>query len=285
MILTGIKRSACCTLLALSLIVPASLLAAPLIDDDFNKESLDPNIWHIPTWVSDNDGTFVGRTQFRCTPVPLPTVTDGNAILTVETYNPTGISFYGTDLIANQSADVTRGIHITVRAKMNTSTRGIVGGIFLYALKPQSTTLHDEIDFEMLTNSVNGVQTNIYENEPLGPGHPQFIPYQTGSITDYHIYEIEWIADTVTWMVDGNIVRTKQSSIASEAMSFHLNIWVPDGDEWPEAYDGNLQPTTDPHLNQIYSMSVDYVRVEYIDSSQHAENSTSILPLLLLKDN
>ena len=103
--------------------------------------------------------------RFRCTQNSSPpAANDSNAIITVETYNPTGFSFYGTDLISNQSFPLGKGIHITVRAKMDTSTRGIVGGIFLYALKAGSTTLHDEIDFELLTNRTDGVQTNIYSN-------------------------------------------------------------------------------------------------------------------------
>ncbi len=56
---------------------------------------------------------------------------------------------------------------------------GIVGGLFLYALAPGSNTLHDEIDFELLSNVPDQVQTNIYGNEPLGIGHVEFIPYRS----------------------------------------------------------------------------------------------------------
>jgi len=127
-----------------SLTVPPSIaLAATLLNENFSEDVADSTKWHIPTWVSSNDGTFVGRTQFRCSQnASLPTSNNGKAIIMVESYNPTGFSFYGTDLISNQSFPMGNGIHITVRARMNTSTEGIVGGIFLYALKPGSTTLH-----------------------------------------------------------------------------------------------------------------------------------------------
>lgn len=171
-----------------------AIIAAPLFIDNFSGNIVDPNRWHIPTWTSDDDGTFVGRTQFRCTQnSSLPAVVKGNAIITVETFNPTGFSFYGTDLISNPSFSIENGIHIKVKAKMNTTTSGIVGGIFLYGLNSNNTTLHDEIDFEILTNHPDKVQTNLYHNEVLGAGHPQFTSYEMGTITDYHIYEIKWL--------------------------------------------------------------------------------------------
>jgi beta-glucanase (GH16 family) len=238
------------------------LLAATLLSDDFGGNIVNSSKWHIPTWVSPIDGTFIGQTQFRCTQnSSLPVTNDSNAIVAVETYNPTGFSFYGTDLISNQSFALEEGIHITVRAKMNTSTPGIVGGIFLYALKPGSTTLHDEIDFEFLTNLPNQAQTNIYSNEPLGTGHPQFVSYASGSITDYHTYEIEWQPNQVSWFIDGNLVRTDTIHVPTGPMNFHLNVWVPDSD-WDLAYSPNLIPTTSASSNQVFRMKIDSVNIE-----------------------
>jgi hypothetical protein len=276
------RKTLFCLVLGLLLSIPPSiLLAAPLLYDDFDGNSVSSNNWHIPTWVSPTDGTFVGRTQFRCTQnSSLPAASDGNAIITVESYNPTGFSFYGTDLISNQSFALEKGIHITVRAKMNTTTRGIVGGIFLYALKPGSTTDHDEIDFELLTNLPNGAQTNIYSNEPLGPGHTQFVSYSAGSITDYHTYEIKWQPHQVSWFIDGNLVRTETSRIPTGPMNFHLNIWVPDSG-WAEAYDPDLNPVPTASSNQIFSMSIDLVNIQSMTPPPKTPGLSPILPLLL----
>jgi beta-glucanase (GH16 family) len=242
----------------------AILLAETLLYDDFSGASVSSGKWHIPTWVSPTDGTVVGLTQFRFTQnSSLPAAHNGNAIVALETYNPTAVSFYGTDLRSNQSFDLGTGIHLTVRAKMNTTTRGIVGGIFLYALKPGSTTYHDEIDFELLTNMPNGVQTNIYSNEKLGTGNVQFIPYSSGSITDYHTYEIKWQPNQVSWFVDGHLVRTVTHIVPTGPMNFHLNIWVPDAG-WPAAYDQHLKPAESAGSNQIFSMSVDSVHIQSI---------------------
>jgi len=253
-----------CIVISFLVISPSTILAATLLHDDFSGNIVNSSKWHIPTWVSPTDGTVVGHTQFRFTQnSSLPAANNGNAIIAVESYNPTAFSFYGTDLRSNQSFALGQGIHITVRAKMDTTTPGIVGGIFLYALKPGSTTDHDEIDFELLTNRPNGVQTNIYSNEKLGTGHVQFVPYPSGTITDYHTYEIKWQSNQVSWFIDGHIVRTDTRHVPTGPMNFHLNIWVPDPG-WPEAYDPNLKATTSASSNQLFSMSVDSVTIQSI---------------------
>jgi beta-glucanase (GH16 family) len=257
------------------LVIPPSfiVLAETLLYDDFSGTMVSSSKWHIPTWVSPMDGTVVGLTQFRFTQnSSLPAVNDGNAIIVLESYNPTALSFYGTDLRSNQSFALGTGIHVTVRAKMNTTTPGIVGGIFLYALKPESTTYHDEIDFELLTNMPHGAQTNIYSNEKLGTGNVQFVPFPYGSITDYHTYEIKWQPNQVSWYIDGNLVRTETSHVPTGPMNFHLNIWVPDPG-WPAAHDSNLKPATSPSSNQIFSMSVDSVHIKSISSAPAGESA------------
>lgn len=270
---------ALCITISFIVFFSSSALAVVFLSDDFNGTAVTSGNWHIPTWKSSSDGTFVGRTQFRCTQnSPLPAANQGNAIITVESYNPTdsaGASFYGTDLISNQI--FSQGIHVTVRAKMNTAALGIVGGIFLYALKPGSSTLHDEIDFELLTNKPNGAQTNIYGNEPLGVGNPQFASYASGTISDYHTYEIKWMPTQVSWLVDGKTIRTDTAHVPSGPMYFHLNIWVPASD-WAEAYSSSLQPTNLSGSNQKFSMSVDSITIQ----SAAAEPASSILYLLPL---
>ena len=236
-----------------------------LLQDDFNGSIVSSGNWHIPTWVSSTDGTYVGRTQFRCTQnASLPVAYNGNAMIDLDTYNPTGASFYGTDLISNQLFTFGQGIIVTVRAKMDTPIPGgIVCGIFLYdAPASSSNTLHDEIDFELLSNDPTRVWTNIYGNEPLGPGHSINYAYASGSATDYHTYQIQWLPGQVSWYIDGNLVRTvtNQSPIPVGSMYFHLNAWVPDID-FAAAYNSGLQYTTSSSANQTFSMSVDSVTI------------------------
>jgi beta-glucanase (GH16 family) len=236
-----------------------------IFSEDFNATVMDPLVWHIPTWVSSTDGTYMGRTQMRCTQnAALPDIVNGEAIIKLETYNPTGFSFYGTDVISNTSFTMGEGLVFTIRAKISQPLQGgIVGGIFLYDLT--SGTNHDEIDFELLTNRPQEVQTNIYSNEPLGAGSPAFETL-TGLISDYHIYSMKWTPDEVTWLVDDAVVRKMTSSIPAGPMHLHLNIWAPAA-EWAAAYNSNLQPVSSAGLNQTYSMVVDYVKVESLITS------------------
>ena len=197
---------------------------------------------------------------------PLPGVRDGNASIIVESYNPTGFSFYGTDLISNQSFAVGEWLDVAVRAKMDApEAAGVVGGIFLYSLKPGSSTLHDEIDFELLGNQPGQVQTNVYADEPLGVGHPVFAPYASGSATDYHVYEMKWQPSQVSWYVDGQLVRVDTDHVPSGPMYLHLNMWVPAAD-WAAAYSATIQPVASANLNQAFSMSVDSVTVTAPDT-------------------
>lgn len=259
------KKAFFCIAIGFLIISPTTAAQAEtLLHDDFDGDIVSSSRWHIPTWVSPTDGTVVGLTQFRfAQKAALPTVNNGNAIIAVESYNPTAVSFYGTDLRSNQSFALGTGIHVTVRAKMDTTTPGIVGGIFLYALKPGSTTDHDEIDFELLTNLPHAAQTNIYSDEKLGTGNVQFVPYPSGSITDYHTYEIKWQPHQVSWLIDGHLVRTETARVPTGPMKFHLNVWVPDPG-WPAAHDPNLKPATSAGSNQIFSMSVDSVHIRSI---------------------
>jgi beta-glucanase (GH16 family) len=247
----------------------ANAQTSTIFSEDFNATVMDPLVWHIPTWVSSTDGTYMGRTQMRCTQnATLPEIINGEAIIKLETFNPTGFSFYGTDLISNRSFAMGEGLVFTIRAKIPVPLQGgIVGGIFLYDLT--SGTNHDEIDFELLTNRPQEVQTNIYGNEPLGAGSPAFETL-TGSISDYHIYSMKWTPDEVTWLVDDAVVRKTTASIPAGPMHLHLNMWAPAA-EWAEAYDSNLQPVSSAGLNQTYSMIVDYVKVENVITSSFSE--------------
>ncbi len=230
--------------------------------DGFEGSSVNSNKWHIPTWVSPTDGTFAGRTQFRTTQnAPLPAVSKGKALIILETHNPTGFSFYGTDLISDKAFERGQGVIVRVRAKLSATVPGLVGGIFLYALKDGDNTNHDEIDFELLSNTPEKVNTNIYGNEPLGAGRPVAVPFVAGTIHDYHIYEIRWFADKVIWSVDGRIIRRVKKNIPSGPMRLHVNVWAP-AVEWPEAYSAELKPADNAEQNQVYAMRVDWVSIE-----------------------
>lgn len=260
LLLTG---SMCMVSLSSAVVQPASAASGQVIlRDEFSGRYANGRLWSIPTWRYSGDGTFIGRTQFRCSQnAPLPPVSKGHIHIPLETYNPTGHSFYGTDLIGRKSFSMGKGIDITVRAKIDSPVqRGIVGGIFLYGLKPASSSLHDEIDFELVGNDAARAHTNIYANEPLGVGNPSAVRYMSGSVSGYHLYRIQWLPTRVSWYVDGRLVRTATGSIPKGPMRLHINMWAP-GSDWSDAYYAGIDPTNSLRRNRIFNMSVDSVVV------------------------
>ncbi|MFZ4524196.1 MAG: Ig-like domain-containing protein [Chlorobium sp.] len=236
-----------------------------LFVDDFNRP-LNSDIWGYPV----GNASFYGRTQQR---TGLPLVSDGELHLKLDTYNPSNgsePSFYGSEAITKQTfSNYTGGIVFEFKAHFVNSVAGIVGGMFSYANNPGN--LHDEIDFEAVSNKPGQIQTNIYANEPLGAGHPQFNPIE-GVVTQDHLYRIEWFKNAIRWIVDGQLVRVETDYISQNAMPLHLNIWAP-GKEWVEAYSGALNPVTTAGANTSYLFDIDYVRVARLSSTYYYPDS------------
>src|ERR1700735_1504262 len=81
---------------------PAARAGDVLFHDEFSGAAMSAALWHIPTWVPDG-ATFAGRTQFRVAQSSgLPGVALRHAMLGLQSYNPTGFSFLGDELISNQ---------------------------------------------------------------------------------------------------------------------------------------------------------------------------------------
>ncbi len=225
--------------------------------------TLDPAIWNFNEFLLG--GSFYGRTQMRQT---LPAVSDGLLRLRLDSFNPTGFSFFGSEVISRQSFSTSLGgVAFEARVRLASPVPGVVGGFFAYHFNT-ITRLHDEIDYELLGNdaaaAANRVQTNAYRNEPLGVGHPQFVPL-TG-LTGFHTYRMEWFTDRVRWLIDGQLAREDTVNVPQGAMELHLNIWAPAAD-WAEAYSAAIQPTASPAANTAYFVDVDYARVARLSAA------------------
>ena len=273
------------------------MIPQTVLTDIFSGTKMNASLWKIPTWQGNGDGTWVGQTQFRCSQnYGLPPVSNGSAKVLLETYNPTGDSFYGTDLIAKPKITLGQGVLVTVVAKaISPFPGGIVGGIFLYCMKPDGYN-HDEVDFELMSNHPSVLNTNIYCNEPLGAGQPIVYAFPYGSALTYHTYQILWLPGGVYWYIDGRLMRsvTNSSMIPKGPMYLHLNMWVPDSG-WTEAYNAGLKYTDDDRKNKVYSMAVDSATVQALQTSpmifgamfnqsqsrQYWADNIGITPLLL----
>jgi hypothetical protein len=234
-----------CTLPATA---PALAQNAQTFDERFDGATLDPSAWSAPAHTGSGDGTFVGRTQIRA---EAPPVAGQHVCLPIETYNPAEPAFLGSEIVSNRLFPLGEGLDVKVRARMDSAEHGgLVGGIFLYALKPDSDTLHDEIDFELVTNVKDKVQTNIYGAEKLGDGHVEMVPLDGNTIAEDHDFEIQWRPGQVIWLVDGRTVRTETEHVPIGPLALHLNIWAPDH-WWPRGYNAAIQPATAKAGDQV----------------------------------
>ena len=230
-----------------------------LLHDDFNGSSVNANLWHYPVWTPTNNSSYYGRTQIRQS---LPEASNGVLHLKLDTYNPTGYSLYGSEIISDQYFSRGAGIAFEARARFVAPvSAGTVGGIFAYEY--QSASAHDEITFELLGNdSVGGrnrVLTNAYNEQPLGPGDFQYVPVSS-ALTNYHTYRMELVPGSVRWFIDGTLVREETGTVPDDPMQLHLNFWAP-GREWADAYDARLQPAANAASNQSFYFDVDYAHV------------------------
>lgn len=230
---------------------------AVLYSHDFSADTqVNSANWAFTPYQAVDDPSYLGRTQIRQS---LPSIENGAAHLTIDTYNPTGAgqSFFGTAIYTRESfTDTSSGILFQAVAKLDQTQTGLVGGIFPYnplddvEPGPENTDVeyHDEIDTELVSNHPGTLSVNNYADEPFGAGHPQTLPLSGFSLTDWHTYGMEWKPNDIRWFVDGVQVAEATNNIPAGPLHFYLNFWVPGGgaDGWAYAYDSSLQPTTMP---------------------------------------
>lgn len=242
-----------------------------LLLDNFNT-ALSATRWDYNHY--EDGGSYLGRTQMRQS---LPTVSNGYLHLRLDSYNPTSLpnspSFYGSEAKTKQKFSTTSGgISFEVKAHLLTSTPGVVGGMFAYS---SAGATHDEIDFEAVSKKINSIQTNVYDDEPLGAGHSAFHALST-PLTENHLYRIEWLPDRVRWFVDGKLVRESTQYVPQGAMALHLNIWAP-AQDWIEAYSNAINPVTTAGKNTSYYFEVDSVKVSRLSTQYGSDGDDALV--------
>jgi len=130
-----------------------------------------------------------------------------------------------------------------VKATFKTSRgQGVVTAFILLS------DVKDEIDYEFVGADLSSAQSNYYFQ-----GIPDYDNELNISLSDtfnnYHTYEIDWTPDSITWLVDGQVGRTKKRSDTWNATS---NQWdfpqTPARVQlslWPAGLSSNGQGTVD----------------------------------------
>ncbi len=252
-------------------------MAEVIFRDDFSGNGpIDGSVWRFNRYDA---GGFYGNTLAR---QELPSASNGYMHLLFNLFNPTWReggpnaipTFLGSEAITNRLFDVKTDGPLAFEASLRyvQNQPGIIGGFFTFAGPPDT---HDEIDFEAMSNKFGEIQTNIYHNEPLGTGHPISYPLASGTLGDFHTYRIEWLPDTVRWLVDGTVVRTETTLVPDKPMPVHFNIWS-GFPNW-ETSSPATQPVPTAVGDKQYILDVDWVKVEKIPVVQGSSASEYLM--------
>ncbi|KEF56760.1 murein transglycosylase [Exophiala aquamarina CBS 119918] len=148
----------------------------------------------------------------------------------------------------------------------------------------------DEIDFEFVGVELTSAQTNFYSQGITN--------YDNGGNTtglsdvnkNMHEYEIDWQPDTITWSIDGKVVRTldrdttwnataNRYSFPQTPSRVQLSLWpggLPTNGEGTIEWAGGLVQWDSPYMtNGYYYAAFDEVSVECYDPPAGAKKSGS----------
>jgi hypothetical protein len=249
----------------------------PLFADEFELAGpIDERLWTTPIFAEQCNPAYIPRTAFRnwlqaFGQDELLVHEDGYAILPLDTYNPfagvPGDSFYGTEIDSTTAFEIGTGLSIEARVWLDPALpRGVVASLFAYRLVGACPSfLTDEVDFELLSNLYLEppvqVLTNIYAQDPPGPGHPLKVDTPGAAFAgEWNTLRVELYPNRIEWFLNGVVIARRCEVLPTLPVETRLNIWVPD-EGFACAYDADFQPVADPDDNTRYEYRVDYVRV------------------------
>ncbi|MEP7353762.1 MAG: putative Ig domain-containing protein [Acidobacteriota bacterium] len=187
------------------------------------------------------------------------------AHLTLNTFNPTGSSFYGTQAktLGSFQPVGTSTVVLNASLRLTTVTPGLVYGVYFYGCASAVTCAaqHDEVDIELVTNSLQPdaplkVLLNSYANEPLGAGNSQLISLPAGfDPLVVHNWTIRWSLASVEYLVDGISLLKTFTHVPQGPMQAEIIAWAPASD-FAEAYSAALQPAASAGQNQQFTALV-----------------------------
>ena len=95
-----------------------------------------------------------------------------------------------------------------------------------------------EIDIEVTGNTANTVTTNVINGDQAFEWSADIADDDSAVIsgntrTDFHDYAFEWLPDSITWYVDGEVIRTYGTSekrpIPDLSAKIMMNLWIFNG--------------------------------------------------------
>lgn len=204
-------------------------------------------------WISRN-----GEQQYYVdaddTALPQPfTISGGELTLNASELTPSQQALaagqpYGSGLLTTELSFGLGAGYVEIRADVP-DEQGLLSAFWLL---PADGDWTSEIDvFEILGSDPTKLHTNVWNN---GTGNQQTITTSDLS-TGYHTYGLKWDDTTISWLLDGVVVRTTPNTV-TEDMYLALSLMV--GTTWT----GDPDQTTD----FTDGLKVDYLRVYELDS-------------------
>jgi GR25 family glycosyltransferase involved in LPS biosynthesis len=194
-------------------------------------------------WTTRND-TFPSNLALFC---PANVVVDGVMSLTLNA-SKTSVRDYAAGAVALQRAQ----LYGTYTAELRPARgSGVITGLFLHRNGPRQ-----EIDIELRGRDTTKMLINVFYNP--GPidtkleygyrGTPTEINLGFDAADDFHLYEIDWQPELITWKVDGRVVYSRTpwnpTPIPDRPLEFNINIWSSRSVEFAGSIDSGTLPAT-----------------------------------------
>jgi hypothetical protein len=93
-----------------------------------------------------------------------------------------------------------------------------------------------EIDIEVLGRDTNNLQSNIMTGTSGTTMSVEHYFAQANLTTSYHTYTLQWTPDSVSWFLDGILIRTTTGAqvvdLQDQVQSYRMNIWSSNNTGW-----------------------------------------------------
>lgn len=172
-----------------------------------------------------------------------------------------------------------------ITAKMTTSQgKGVVTAFIMMS------DVKDEIDFEFIGVDIDHAQSNFYSQGVTNYNNGENLTMTSDTVNNEHEYTIDWQPDTLTWSIDGNVMRTLNRKDTWNATSGRfdypqtpsrvmLSLWpagLPSNAEGTINWAGGLVDWNSQYMqNGYYYASVTSIEVECYDPPSGAKEDGS----------
>ncbi len=124
---------------------------------------------------------------------------------------------------------------------------GILSSFYTFTdTAKDGSEIWEEVDLEIFgKNDAKSFQSNIVTDTPGAPNVEEVFDTGISLSENYHTYTVEWKPNSVTWKIDGVLVRELKDGKAKELtdpMSFHFNIWSSNSVNWVGPFDTKVVP-------------------------------------------